>query len=59
LHRSDEKDTLPFTLFAVPADFKSKAVYSHGSSLVETEPANENDASKSLRVGKVKMNFIY
>jgi hypothetical protein len=30
LHRSDEKDTLPFTLFAMPADFKSKAVYSHG-----------------------------
>lgn len=42
---------LPFTLFAILASFKPKAVCSHGSSLVETEPAKENDANTFAQSG--------
>lgn len=35
-----------FTLFAVAASFKSRDIFSHDSSLVEVQLANENEANR-------------
>lgn len=57
--RVDSLGRCSVTLCAATASFKPRDIYSHDSSLVEVQPAKENEANRFLRVGKVNANWIY
>lgn len=57
--RVDSLGRCSVTLCAATASFRPRDIYSHDSSLVEVQPAKENEANRFLRVGKVNVNWIY